>query len=75
MRHVLSLSLPGSDVRELKSLSKKRGFNSVSSYVKHLVKEDSTLISEADLLKSVRASRKEYRADKSVKAKSLADLV
>ncbi|OGH68596.1 MAG: hypothetical protein A3I29_03320 [Candidatus Magasanikbacteria bacterium RIFCSPLOWO2_02_FULL_44_11] len=75
MRQVLSLSLPATGVRQLKSISKKRGFGSVSSYVKHLVKEDANLISEADLLKSVRASRKEYRAGKAVKAKSLANLV
>jgi len=75
MRQVLSLSLPSTDVRQLKSISKKRGFGSVSSYVKHLVKEDSTLISQADILKAAHAARKEYRAGKSIKAESLADLV
>lgn len=75
MRQVLSLSLPASDVRQIKNLTKKRGYNSVSSYIKYLFKEDSDLISEAELLKAVRAARKEYRAGKLIKAQSLADLV
>ncbi|OGH69454.1 MAG: hypothetical protein A2754_00880 [Candidatus Magasanikbacteria bacterium RIFCSPHIGHO2_01_FULL_47_8] len=75
MRQVLSLSLPATDVRQIKNITKKRGYSSVSSYIKYLFKEDSDLISEAELLKTTRAARKEYRAGKSVKAKSLADLV
>lgn len=75
MRQVLSLSLPATDVQHMKTIAKKRGYDSVSSYVKFLFKEDENLISEVELLRSVRAARKEYRAGKSVKAKSLADLV
>lgn len=75
MRQVLSLSFPATDVRQIKNLTKKRGYSSVSAYVKYLCKEDADLISEADLLKTARAARKEYRAGRSIKAKSLADLV
>ena len=75
MRQVLSLSLPTTDVRQVKTLARKRGYSSVSSYVKYLLKADEDLISETDLLKTVRQARKEYRAGKSIKAKSLADLV
>jgi Arc/MetJ-type ribon-helix-helix transcriptional regulator len=75
MRQVLSLSLSTTDVRQMKSLTKKRGFNSVSSYVKYLLKDDSDLISEAELLKSARLAQKEYRAGKAATANSLADLV
>ena len=75
MRQVLSLSLPIADVRQIKKLTKKRGYSSVSSYIKYLFKEDFDLISEAELLKTIRTARKEYRAGKSIKARSLADLV
>lgn len=75
MRQVLSLSLPTTDVRQVKILAKKRGYNSVSSYVKYLLKADKDLISETELLKTIREARKEYRVGKSIKAKSLADLV
>ncbi|MBI5729072.1 MAG: hypothetical protein HY983_02435 [Candidatus Magasanikbacteria bacterium] len=75
MRQVVSLSLPAADARQMKNLTKKRGFGSVSSYIKHLFKEDADSVSEAELLKTVRAARREYRAGKSIKARSLADLV
>ena len=75
MRQVFSLSFPATDVRQIKKTAQKRGYSSVSSYVNYLFKNDENLISEAELLKSARAARKEYRAGKSIKAKSLADLV
>lgn len=75
MRQVLSISLPATDVRQIKLLTIKRGYNSVSSYIKYLFEEDSDLISENELLKTARAARKEYRAGKSIKAKSLAALI
>jgi hypothetical protein len=43
--------------------------------MQHLFQEDADLISESVLLKNVRVARKEYRAGKSIKATSLADLV
>ncbi|MFA4831219.1 MAG: hypothetical protein WC862_04345 [Patescibacteria group bacterium] len=75
MRQVLSLSLPVADVRQIKLLTRKRGYNSVSSYIRYLFKEDSDLISEAELLKTIGSARKEYCAGKSIKAESLVDLV
>ena len=75
MRQVISVSLPMADVRQMKSLAKKRGYNSVSSYVKYLFKADEDLISEIELLKTVRAARKEYLNGKAIQAKSMADLV
>lgn len=75
MRKVLSLSLPTTTVRQIRILAKKRGYHSVSSYVRHLFKADEDLISETELLKTARQARQEYRAGKSIKAKSLADLV
>lgn len=75
MRQVLSISLPATDVRQIKKLTQKRGYQSVSSYISHLFKADENLISETKLLKNARSARAEYRAGKSIKAKSLADLV
>lgn len=75
MRQVLSLSLPTTDIRQIKTFAKKRGYSSVSSYVKYLLKADEDLISETELLKMVRKADKEYQAGKSIKARSIADLL
>lgn len=75
MRQVLSLSLPATEVRELKNASKNRGFASLSSYIQYLFKNEADLISETDLLKNAKLAQKEYLAGKSTKARSLADLV
>lgn len=75
MRQVMSLSLPAAEAKQIKQIAKKRGYVSVSSYVNYLFKADKDSISEAELLKDVREARKEYRAGKSIKAKTLADLI
>lgn len=75
MRQVLSLSLPEQVTKELKKNAKQRGFESVSGYVKYLFYLDKDLISEIELLSSVRSARKEYKEGKAVKAKSLAKFI
>ena len=75
MRQVLSISLPQQTTKKIKTLSKKRGFNTVSGYIKYLIESDQDLISETELLKSVREARKEYKAGKAVKIESMADLL
>lgn len=75
MRQILSLSLPQQATKKIKILSKKRGFASVSSYIKYLIDSDQDLISDTELLNSVQEARKEYQAGKTTKAKSIADLV
>lgn len=75
MRQVLSLSLPEQITKEIKAISKQRGFNSVSSYVKYLFNLDRDLISEKELLNSINEARKEYRQGKTIKASSIADLL
>ena len=75
MRQVLSISMPTTDIRQMKAIAKKRGYDSVSLYVKQLFKADEDLISEAELLQSVKTARREYRIGKAVRARSLADLV
>ena len=75
MRQVLSLSFPEKMTKEVKNLAKRRGFDSLSSYIKYLVELDKELISETELLASVKEARREYRAGKAVKAKSIAELL
>ncbi len=75
MRQVLSLSLPATITKNIKSLAKKRGFASVSEYIKNLIDLDSDLISADSLLASARVAEKEYQTGRTVKAKSLADLL
>lgn len=73
MRQVLSISLPQQATKEIKSLSKKRGFDSVSSYIKHLVELDKNIISEEELLKDIKQGRKDYKNGKCIKAGSLSE--
>ncbi len=75
MRHVTSLSLPARDSEAIKKQAKQRGFKSLSAYVKHLVELDKEIISEKELLRNVRETRKEYRAGKSIKADSISPMV
>ena len=74
MRQVLSLSLPEQTTKEIKASSAQRGFSSVSAYVKYLFELDKNLISEKDLLSSIKEARREYKQGKTIKAKSIADL-
>jgi len=71
----MSLSFPSTQAKQIKSLAKKRGHNSISAYIQYLVTADKDLISESELIKTVKEARKEYKAGKSIKAKSLADLI
>ena len=75
MRQVLSLSLPMQVTKEIKSLSKKKGFVSVSGYVRHLVEADHDTISDKELWKHIKQGRKEYKEGKCIVAKSMADLL
>lgn len=75
MRQVLSLSLPEQTTKELKVSAKQRGFESVSGYVKYLIDLDKDLISETELLASIKSARTEYQTGKAIKAKSLAELL
>lgn len=75
MRQVISLSLPQGATREIKSLSKQRGFASLSGYIKHLIELDKDLISEKELLSSIKQARKEYREGKIITTKSMSELI
>lgn len=75
MRQVLSISLPKKDVAKIKGLAKKRGYPNFSAYIAALVEADQNTISEDALLKIVAEGRKEYRAGKTIQAKSMRDLI
>lgn len=75
MRQILSLSMPTDEAVQLKKTAKKRGFNSLGSYIQFLFQADRDLISESELLRNTSEARKEYRSGRSIKAKSLADLL
>lgn len=75
MRQVLSLSLPQKLSQEIKKNAKERGFTSVSAYVKYLFELDRDLISEKELIASIKEARQEYRQGQAIKAKSMADLL
>ena len=75
MRQVISLSLPEGMTKEVKSLSQQRGFASVSGYIKHLIDLDKDIISEKELLVSIKEARKDYKQGKTVVAKSISELI
>ena len=75
MRQVLSISLPAPEVKQFKRRAKTRGYSSMSSYVHELLKADAHLISEKELLKTIREGQKEYENGTCLEIKSLADLL
>ena len=75
MREVLSFFLPTQTTKEVKALSKRRGFSSVSDYIRELINQDKDLISADELLEDFKSAKREYLAGQSVTAKSLVDLL
>ncbi len=76
MRQVLSISLPNDLAKEIRKNVTKRGFGSLSAYFQHLTLADREhLISEAELVETVRQSRKEYKKGQFLVAESLARLI
>ena len=75
MRQVLSVSFPQHLVKEVKKIAKERGFDSVSSYIKQLIEMDKGLISETELLKTIKQSREDHKAGKSLAANSISELI
>ncbi len=75
MREILTLSLPQKTKQLIKNRAKNKGFTSVSGYIKYLLSQDDDLISEKELLQSVKQARQDYKQGKTIKAKSIADLL
>jgi uncharacterized protein YijF (DUF1287 family) len=57
-----------------KTDAKKYGFNSMSSYINHLLAANREAILEEELLKRSERARKDYKSGSLIEAKSLADL-
>ena len=76
MRQVLSISLPGTTIQTVKEKTKARGFDSVSDYIKHLIKldEEDDWISEEEILQAAKEAVAEYKQSKLIEADSMADL-
>jgi len=77
MREILTISLPGETLRELKKRIKSIGFDSVGKYIKCLIENDlkEDKITEDELVKMVAEARKEYKAGKTRRLNSIADLL
>ncbi len=75
MRNIVSISLQNRQLNKIKESAKKRGFGTVSSYIKFLVEEDSDLISAKDLRKIADKAQQDYNAGRVIKAKSINDLL
>jgi Arc/MetJ-type ribon-helix-helix transcriptional regulator len=76
MRTIVNLSLPPKTAEQIKKRSKTRGFASTSSYIRFLIESDGDdLITEEEILRLSKLADKEYRENKLIKAKSLADLI
>ncbi len=76
MRQIISISLPSEDVIEIKKNAQKRGFSSLSSYFRHLfVADKEDIISEAELIKIIERSNREYKEGKYIVANSIRDLL
>jgi hypothetical protein len=74
MREVLTLSLPGNTKNLIKQRAKIRGFASVSEYVKNLFEEDNDLISETELVTTIKEARAEHARGETKELKSLMEI-
>ena len=76
MRSVLSVSLDSQTIQMAKEQSKRYGFDNVSKYIRSIIHSyDEDIITEDELLRDMREAEKEYREGKTIKAKSIADLL
>lgn len=75
MRSTLTISLPETQLEELKQKAKKHGFISISEYFRFLGNLDEGLISKEELLKFVKQAERDYKKGKLKKARPLADFI
>ena len=72
----MSFALSLQEAMKVKTLVKKRGFESTSDYFRFLIAEDDVdLISEDELVRRLKSIPRLERAGKLLRAKSLRDLV
>ena len=77
MREILTISLQNKTIAQVKKKVKKSGFESVSKYIKCLIERDleDDWITEEELLEAVKEAEAEYKAGKTIRLKSAADLL
>jgi len=78
MRRVISISLPQNTAQMVKKRVSRAGYDSASHYIQHLIQldnDESPFISEKELLKIIKAGDREYKRRKTIKGKTLKDLV
>ena len=75
MREILTLSLPKALKEAAQKMAKKRGFGTISGYIRYLIEEDKDVITDDELWREIQIARKEYKEGKTIKAKSLKDLL
>lgn len=75
MRQVLSVSLPSQTIQFIRKRVRQQKFDSVSGYIKYLLELDNDLISEKELLESIKEAKKDYKKGKLKTLKSLKDLM
>ena len=71
MREILTLSLPNALKEAAQKMAKKRGFKTVSEYVRFLLEEDKDVIIDAELWEDVQAARRDYREGKCIDADAI----
>ena len=67
--------MPAKTAELTKKRAIKRGFPSISSYVRFLIEEDEDLISQDELLELSKKASRDYKNGKLKKLKSLRDLI
>ena len=74
MRSVLSISLPAEKKKEIEGRAKKAS-QTISAYIIQVVELEKSLISEDELKEMADAAEKDYKAGRTKKLVSLADLM
>lgn len=74
MRSILSISLPKEKKLEIEERAKKAN-QTTSSYIIRIIELEKNLISEEELIKMAAKAEKDYKAGKTKKLTSLADLI
>jgi len=71
MRNILTLSLSDELKESAQNMAKKRGFSTVSGYVRFLLREDKDVITDKELWEDIKAARRDYREGKCIDADSI----
>lgn len=76
MNTTISVSLPRQDAQRTRKLAMKRGFESVSAYLRFLLSEDDEIfITKEELIRVSKDADMLHKKGKLIQAKSLADFM